>query len=357
MPGDMREYLTSLLERGVRDNVFPGAVAGVIDGARGTVTLSKAGWLHAAERSASSVVTLHTAYDLASITKSIVAAATHVQLDAAGIQLNSVAIDDFTWAELLSHTSGLQAWSDLYAQTPYAGDSGRTRRWIGERARVLRVDGQRGQTVYSDLGYIALTVALEARFGPLEDWVLSTLQAHVGHQVAIRYGAVSSATEVAPTEYDGAYRHRMVQGEVHDENAFAMGGISAHAGMFGTLDGMLAFSGWLLGLAASGCSWLVAATRPYSNGSYGLGFDTKRGAEHGVERGVEHSGQRAFGTKLSDRTFGHLGFTGTSYCIDPQQQLAMVLLTNRVHPSRDNIGIRMFRPYFHDAIADFHASR
>ena len=137
---------------------------------------------------------------------------------------------------------------------------------------------------------------------------------------------------------------------MHDENCSAFGGVSGHAGMFGPAAPVLAFGLELLRVLRGESSWLPAerlrwALSPREGGGYVAGFDTK-----------SRQGSSA-GALFSEQAFGHLGFTGTSLWCDPERELCAVLLSNRVHPTRENIQIRALRPRFHDAcVEDFKRS-
>ena len=152
------------------------------------------------------------------------------------------------------------------------------------------------------------------------------------------------AASIAPTEWDDR-RKRLLRGEVHDENAAAMGGVAGHAGLFGTAQSVLAVSGAWLGYLHAGRPLLdrhlveaFTTRQPHPEGSsWALGWDTP-------------TTPSSSGTQFSSGSFGHLGFTGTSLWIDPQRKLEIVLLTNRVHPSRTNDAIRAFRPMIHDLV-------
>jgi CubicO group peptidase (beta-lactamase class C family) len=149
---------------------------------------------------------------------------------------------------------------------------------------------------------------------------------------------------VAPTEVD-SWRGRLLCGEVHDENAAALGGEAGHAGLFGSVDAVLAITGiWMQayhGRAAMLDQGLVREfTRrqdPAGAASWALGWDTP-------------SIPSSAGQYFAARSFGHLGYTGTSIWIDPEQELEVVLLSNRVHPTRTNEAIRDFRPMIHDLV-------
>jgi len=161
---------------------------------------------------------------------------------------------------------------------------------------------------------------------------------------SVRYGPVSPDTTL-PTGHC-VVRQRLVQGEVNDENAFAAGGIAGHAGLFAHAIDVCRFGvawlGWLEGregglLSVERARRAVTAEQP---GTHALGWDTTKPA-----------GSSA-GTRMGARTFGHLGFTGCSLWVDPDARVVVALLTNRTHPSRENIAIRAFRPAFHDVVMD-----
>jgi CubicO group peptidase (beta-lactamase class C family) len=135
------------------------------------------------------------------------------------------------------------------------------------------------------------------------------------------------------------WRGRILDGEVHDDNAWAMGGVAGHAGLFSTARDICTFgAAWLASLDGSGWISRDAAERALTRrpGGRGLGFDAKSPTDS------------AAGTLCGPRTMGHLGFTGTSIWLDPDRRAVIVLLSNRVHPTRHNEAIRTFRPHFHD---------
>ena len=152
---------------------------------------------------------------------------------------------------------------------------------------------------------------------------------------------------IAPTERDDEWRRRVVHGEVHDENAFAMGGIAPHAGLFSTAPDLTRFAQMMLANGRYNGHRIVeratvelftrrAGIVPGSDRA--LGWDTKSA-----------EGSTA-GTLFSPSSFGHTGFTGTSLWIDPERDLYLVLLTNRVHPTRENRKIVEVRPAVADAV-------
>lgn len=354
--------LEALLEEGVHEGVFPGAVAaiGTLDAQHGSARrIAWAGRTAPGEPE----VTADTPYDLASLTKPLVATAAlrlcqhgHVDLHepvaALLPALDGTHGGEATLADLLAHRAGLAAWAPLYAAitSPRASPEARASmleaaaRTVGDAPRARRA------SVYSDLGYLIAGEALARAAGSaLDALVRLEVTAPLGLDPAIAYAAAlpeaareALARVVAPTEAC-ALRGRVVRGEVHDENAYAFGGIAGHAGLFGTATAVLGFGLSVL-LALEGRSrWLDQALLRWAlsprGPGYVIGWDT---------RSPEGS---SAGSRFSLQSFGHLGFTGTSLWCDPTRRLCAVLLSNRVHPTRENTLIRGFRPRFHDLVA------
>ncbi len=205
--------------------------------------------------------------------------------------------------------------------------------------------------VYSDLGYILAGAALARYAGAvdagqvIDELVPAALEVRgeLGTARALEGAGIDLVRRAAPTE-EVSWRGGVVRGRVHDENAWALTGAggSGHAGMFGTLGAVLAFGCGVLD-ALSGRGPLADAdvaelTRERPGGSLRAGFDGK--SAEGSSAGV------SFGP----RAFGHLGFTGTSLWMDPDAEVVVVVLTNRVHPSRENTAIRAARPIAHEAL-------
>jgi CubicO group peptidase (beta-lactamase class C family) len=202
---------------------------------------------------------------------------------------------------------------------------------------------------YSDLGFILLGEVVETVSGmPLEafcrQYIFTRLQIEgMGFRDLTQLrpaGIPFASTESCP------WRGRVLQGEVHDENAWIMGGVAGHAGVFATARQVWRFAHGLLG-GLQGRPWLVSPATLQA-------FTTRQGMPEGSTWGLGWDtptpGQSSAGRYFSPTAIGHLGFTGTSLWIDPAQQVIVVLLTNRVHPSRRREGIRTFRPRLHDAV-------
>lgn len=287
-----------------------------------------------------------TLFDLASLTKVIATSSLALRLVAADrVRVDTLVRDVLpewgvpdservTVGHLLDHSSGLPAhvrlWREASAET-----------W---RDYLLHVPLERpvgAASVYSDAGFLLLGLVLERLAGPLDrQW--EDLWPRDYPWLDYRPPAAWRA-RIAPTEID-PWRGRLLQGEVHDENAALLGGVAPHAGLFGTAEAVGRFA---LSVLASlrAPTWLAApdllrvwiAPRPIPGSSRALGWDTMRPTS-------------SCGTRLSPRAFGHTGFTGTSLWIDPDQDLYVVLLSNRVHPTRDNAQFPALRGAIHDAI-------
>ncbi len=203
----------------------------------------------------------------------------------------------------------------------------------------------RSRAVYSDLGFILLG-SLVAQGSSLEDrFAAFWPQAGSGEELQFQ-PPVRWRPRIAPTEID-PWRGRLLVGEVHDENCFAMGGVGGHAGLFGTASAVGAFARHVLQVldgrtgAFSRASAIEFTTRrpDVAHSSRALGWDTMLPTS-------------SCGTLMSARAFGHTGFTGTSLWLDPEAGCYVVLLSNRVHPSREGDGIATVRPAFHDAVME-----
>jgi serine-type D-Ala-D-Ala carboxypeptidase len=308
-------------------------------------------------------------FDLASVTKPMTAVSLALSdvprtrgLGALLPGLASTFAGSQTLETLLAHRSGLEAHISLFLPL-LSGEHVDKHAALHAAASARRSDAIEPPfaPVYSDMGYALVGEALAAAHGTVDVGdviarrVLSQLDlAAIEHQVKSQgQGRLGSskdfdANQCAPTERVD-WRGGLVQGVVHDENAFALtgAGVSGHAGMFGDVAGVLAFGRFVLdGLkgrtkwSSDTFAWLV---QPRPGGTLRAGFDAK-------SPGV---GASSAGTVLGPDTFGHLGFTGTSLWIDPAPgaERVTVLLTNRVSPTRDSLKIRAARPEIHDALA------
>jgi serine-type D-Ala-D-Ala carboxypeptidase len=249
---------------------------------------------------------------------------------------------------LMSHCAGLPAYRCFYRlRSPWHCPGHRS--WLFSHIAqepLVRIPGQRDE--YSDLGFLLLGAVVEAVSGQgIADTFAREVAGPLGLDSDLLFNPRSRGQQdrCVATE-DCPWRQRVLVGEVHDEHCWLLGGASGHAGLFGTLEATLTllkefFAVWqgrdsLLELDRG----LVrqALCRQGNNQTWAMGFDTPT------------PGACSGGDYLSGLSVGHLGFTGTSFWLDPVGDRIVVLLTNRVHPSRDNLRIRQFRPQFHDAV-------
>lgn len=353
--------ICQILQRHVIDAaVAPAAAAGYV-GASVSAEVGAAGSLPEGRVSAD------TLFDLASVSKPVVAC-TLLRLvgrgelelaaplglllpEARGTRSEQVPLELF-----LAHRAGLDAHRSLFAPL-FNGRAIDRAEALGIAADARRRDCQDPvpdegfAPLYSDLGYLLVGAVLERVAGqPLDALVEREINAPLGlslgsarQQLERRPGF---AREVAPTEVVRA-RGGLVRGIVHDENSWALAGhgASGHAGLFGSVVDVLGFGAALLAALAGRSDWLGREAlwmmvKPRPGGSLRAGFDGKSPGP----------GASSAGALSGPETFGHLGFTGTSLWCDPGAGVASVLLTNRVHPTRENPSIRVARPLVHDAL-------
>jgi len=291
-----------------------------------------------------------TIFDLASLTKVLATATLVMRAVREGRLTLETRISDrldswhaadragVTVRQLLDHSSGLPAHARLWEHA-----CGRAEFERAIAALPLeRLPG--AASVYSDIGFMTLGFLLEDSAGATLDQQFSVLASTLNGEA--RYLPPPEWREwTAPTETD-AWRGRVLQGEVHDENAAALGGVAGHAGVFGTAGAVGAFARLVLAtLTRATVLGRPDELRPFitrtnvPGSSRALGWDTMRPTS-------------SCGTRMSARAIGHTGFTGTSLWIDPEQDVYVVWLTNRVHPTRANETLVGLRARFHDAIMD-----
>jgi beta-N-acetylhexosaminidase len=351
-----------VIERAIADKAFPGATLAV--GYQGKVAIHAFGKL--SYDAQAGAVSAQTKYDIASLTK-VVATTTLVAKLVEGdfpVPLDLDAkIDRYlpewsstpqqspqqkewrskvTVRHLLTHTSGLPPFKEYWRTSK------------GKQDTLVRIfaeplDYEPGaKEVYSDLGIILMAEIVERLTGRgLDDLAKSYIFDPLKMSSTMFRPAKKLWPQIAPTEIDTNLRHRLVQGEVHDENAFAIGGVSGHAGLFSTAPDLAAFCQMLLDGGSYAHERILrratvtqfTAPQRLSGGTRTLGWAVP------TEGGSS-------GHFFSAHSFGHTGFTGTSIWIDPDRDLFVVLLTNRVNPTRENQKIAQIRPALHDAVME-----
>ncbi len=357
---DQTDPITRILREGIQSNVFPGAV--LFARHKGQIRFHQSIGLTSGLPDSPSVC-IDTIYDLASLTKPLVTASSILFLIQEGrlglSQLLGTLLEEtkrfplgqVSLRDLLSHQSGLPAWRPFYQSfTPVLFSEPR---FLKKRNQVVLemilnepiVQSSSKTNVYSDLGYMVLGFVIERMTGQSlavysQERIFALLQANelfFGNQNV----RGNRSLKIAPTEED-PWRARLLQGEVHDENAAALGGIAGHAGLFGTAQAVgHVTKAWLNSYLGHPSIFSQDLVRQFVQAqfgtSWGLGWDTP-------------SQPSSSGQWFSRESFGHLGFTGTSIWIDPIRELEVIFLSNRVHPTRDNQTIKAFRPKLHDAI-------
>jgi len=361
--------ITRFLEQGVREGVFPGAVLFVR--LRGQVAYHT-GVGQMGTPPFDRPVEPETIYDLASLTKPLATTTAMVALVQDGrIDLDqpvhhwiqeweSTSYHATTIRQLLQHSSGLPAWRRYYEMLSPVGLPPKHESERQDRIRTMLCTVASEpmeytpdrQSVYSDLGFMALGVVIERctqtslaafcrnrifNFRNLNPLFFIDAEGNPS-------GGDGDLTHVAPTEQD-PWRGRLIHADVHDEHAYVLGGIAGHAGLFGTA---LSVSGvsesWLQAVLGQPSCLPTHPVRQFvrrwnttGQSSWALGWDTP-------------SQFSSSGHHLSPESFGHLGYAGTSMWIDPVRELEVIFLTNRVHPSRENKQIKVFRPELHDLV-------
>lgn len=345
-----------VLEDGIAAGAFPGCAFGVIaDGetvhidARGRFTYE----------SESPLVSPDTIFDLASVSKVVATTAIAMLLYQRGKLLLDAELGDVLPAfmdgrppedqaksvklrHLLAHNSGLPSYVEFFKTALNPAD-------LLRACLRLKLESEPGvKSDYSDPGFILLGKALEELMGEsLDDFAERQIFQPLCMK-ATSYGpAVEMRSSIPPTEIDKNFRGRRIQGEVQDENAWVMGGVAGHAGLFSNVADVLRFAAEVIGAGRrnSAENNLFEATTVEVFGdrqgpvgsSRALGWDTP-------------SENSSSGRLFSPHSIGHLGYSGCSLWIDLDAHVAVVLLTNRTWPDRQSQVIRQVRPAFHDAV-------
>ncbi len=331
--------IETLLQQGVRDKLFPCAVYQVTF--RGETLASGAFGIPQPDSEAQRSATLETLFDLASLTKTFTGvlllqateeAKLHLGLRVQDL-LSEAALSpvaDVTLTQLATHTSGLPPWKPLYRssqplkeilETPLEAEPGT-------------------RYAYSDLGYITLTKILERVYEqPLDRLVLEKIIAPLELTETFFNPPASLRERTAATANCPFREGKTLVGEVHDANAFSMGGVSGHAGLFSTAGNVTKYVQGLHSLLSPLARKKAEQNQiPEAIGGHSIGWFTAR------------NGMLPKGDFLSDRCFGHTGFTGTMLVTDPEHSLTLTLLTNRVYFPADATRALRLRRYFSNLV-------
>ena len=358
-----------VLDEAIADRAFPAASVAVTDHGK-LVALRAFG--HFTYDAHSPQPATSTLFDIASVTKVLATTTMAMILYERGLlDLDTALIsivgefsgedprrDEVTMRMLLAHSSGLPAYEKLFLRA-------QTREQLLEAAFTTQLANDPGSHAeYSDIGFILLGVALER----LADESLDRFcQREILGPLALTHTTFTPAAAlrpgIPPTADDQTFRHRIIQGEVQDENASVMGGVAGHAGLFATAKDVATFAHAMLRIddRATG----VLARRQHEPASNPVSplfrpetisvFTTRETSPEGTSRALgwdTPSAPSQSGRFFSARSFGHLGYTGTSLWIDPERELSVTLLTNRTWPDCANQAIKQVRPKFHDAVLE-----
>jgi CubicO group peptidase (beta-lactamase class C family) len=250
---------------------------------------------------------------------------------------------EVTFAMLLGHSSGLPAYERLFLRA-------NTREDLLHKAFTTPLAAAPGSRAeYSDIGFIILGEALSRIAGqPLERFCQANIFGPSGMAATCFCPPAEWKSRIPPTADDREFRHRVVQGEVQDENASVMGGVAGHAGVFASAGDVATFAQVIL----NSCKGIPDAMfRVETVSRYTGRQQTPAGTSRALGWDTPSQPSQS-GQYLSQSSFGHLGYTGTSLWIDPEREVSITLLTNRTWPDRKNQRIKEVRPCFHDAVVE-----
>ena len=349
------ESVDKLMRQAITDKVFPGGVLLVAE--KEEIVFFKAyGYAYLLRHTP---MTKETIFDLASLTKPLSTALAVMKL----IQHEQIELEDplsqiltefertdkaeIKLKNLLYHNSGLPDYRPYYkALEGTARDSRRSalRKLLVQEPLINPI----GKTInYSDLGFMILAWVVERVSDQrLDHFVADEIYQPLGltHLFFMSPNLADSGRHFAATE-NCPWRKKILEGQVHDENAYVVGGVEGHAGLFGTADNIYRLLVELLSIyrgqrksALFHKDLLHRFFKRLPGTDKALGFDTPSESGSSCGRG------------FSQNSVGHLGFTGTSFWMDLERSVIVILLTNRVHPSRENEDIKQFRPVLHDAV-------
>jgi len=356
----MTNKITEILNKGLAEKVYPGAVL-LIARKEGIVFFDTVG--NRTLRPEPLPMEKETRFDLASLTKPLATTLAAMKLVEDNLldldEPISSLIEPFPWKDkaditprlLLNHSSGLADWKPYYLeliQLPIKERKPAVRRLIMEE--TLR---EKPYTVslYSDLGFIVLEWIIEIMTGiDLSSFLNTTFYQPLGlknlHLDTVAREPMTKKGLYAATE-DCPWRKEIIQGHVHDENAYALGGYSGHAGLFGTAHNIFTLSTALVSiyhghntgmLKSKTVRTFLSRQEIVPGSTWALGWDTPS------------KNNSTSGNCFSTNSIGHTGFTGTSLWIDVEKNITVIFLTNRIHLNRSNEKIRKFRPELHNLI-------
>lgn len=298
-------------------------------------------------------------YDLASLTKVIfsVSAIMHYENNVDSV-IHKKVVDILPWfkastaitvKDVLAHQSGAPALYPVFKELQYPTYDGLT----PLNALVREIPFDQKDVVYSDVGFFVLGAILETLYNKPLHLIFEHLRPHfemgqLHFNILDGRKLTHPKKQYAPTE-DGHLRHKLIQGEVHDENCWKMGGVGPHAGLFGRMEDVL---GWLQDFNSK----LEVSKTNKSNKAFSPktinAFMKKQRGDWRLGLMVPSKPVSSCGQYFSDSSYGHLGFTGVSFWVDPKADISVVILSNRTFPDRENKSFNIFRPLIHNIVRE-----
>jgi CubicO group peptidase (beta-lactamase class C family) len=362
LQGDIKK----LLDKGVCDGVFSCAATGILRGVgkERKKIITYCG--NASQYPKTRKLKKNNFFDLASLTKPLATTMAILCL----LKMNKIDVDEklpsllekkikgdkknTSIKQLLGHCSGLPAHREYFKilkDVPVDKKRGFVENLLLSEKFEYEPETK---AVYSDLGFMLLGRIIEKKAGySLEKFVGEKVMKPINLEKNVFFNPlfgnhnIHSNKEFVPTE-NCPWRKKTLYGEVHDDNCYAMGGVAGHSGLFGDIESVTNYAGLILDM------WKDLASHPNIRNRDLINFLVRQHKIPGSTRTlgfdtITRSGSSS-GKHFSKKSVGHLGFSGTSFWIDPEKDVVVVLLSNRVHPSRENTKIKQFRPYFHDMV-------
>ena len=351
------EQIDNLFVNALNNNVFPGASFAFSKRDRDAYKRLSNYYGYAQLEPEKKELTRLTVFDLASLTKVLTTVPLLLALIGKGIigletSLGDIYLDcpddkaEITISQLMSHSSGFAAHREFFKELLMVPQEEREKELLKRIFAEELVSSPGYVHCYSDIGYMLLGLIIEKlSWQKLNELANTLIYRPAGLENELFFpdhnyvNREYASTETCP------WTGKMLNGKVHDDNCRAMGGIAGHAGLFGTLHGVLTMGEYFLDKwkgrgqhSAYPNTLIQRILEPVGNSGWTMGFDM-----------VSAKGSSS-GSFFSKMSVGHLGFTGTSFWIDPLRDCIAVLLTNRVHLGRENLKIREFRPVFHDLL-------
>jgi CubicO group peptidase (beta-lactamase class C family) len=339
-----------VISRAIEDSVFPGAQIAVIK--KGELVASR-GFGRQTYHPDSPVITTETIYDIASVTKVAATSVVAMSLTERNIikldipissylpQFSGGKKDSVSIRHLLTHSAGLKDWEALWTVANNKKEA------IEYICKMPLEYSPGDSTVYSDLGIILMGEIFETVTGKSMDQLTQHLiYGPLGTQTVLYNPPDELLSRIAPTEIGGSLNRGLIHGKVHDENTFFMDGISTHAGLFATAEELSVLAQMLLN---NGIYRHHRFFKPQTIIHWTTRQEMPEGSERAIGWDTPSDEESSAGDYFSSGSFGHLGFTGTSVWIDPVKQIAVILLSNRVYPSRERGGMYQVRRDFYNA--------